>query len=561
MSLLKYFYNEYPWRTVIVCITTTLAGALTGLSVSALLPLLTKILNNNDTEENIFDKIFDQLFHYIGINPSIESLLVFIVLTMILKSLLLAATKAYAGFTAAKVIKDLRRKLLFEMSKAEWKFFINQPSGKLAASLMSETSKAGANYLISLDILSTLVQIVFILIISFFISWQVVLLSIIASIILAILLNRLISITRTLGDRHTLLMRKTIHQLTDSLRSIKSLKAMSRESNSNALLDSYTKELKQNAKEVTLSTQALSAFQEIFLTGVIVLGIYLAMNTLNISIEAVLFLSFLFMQSMKLVGKAQKKYQQFQGQISGFEGIMESINSAHKNREVRRGKLQPQFKDNIYIDNICFTYGQNLIFNNANAVIYYNKLNSIIGASGAGKTTIVDLICGLYTPLSGNIRIGNISLKEIDINYWRKQIGYVVQDNTLLNSTIKDNITLGDDTLSDESVSLALHRAHADEFINSLSCGIDTLVGEYGTKLSGGQRQRILIARALVHSPKLLILDEATSALDQNTERSLSDVFKELSNDITIISISHRPALMNASDHVLEIIDGKLAEK
>lgn len=561
MSLLRYFYSAYPARTIIVCITTTIAGTLTGLSISALLPLLSKILNTSNTEKNIFDRVFDQLFSYIGVNPSVESLLMFIVVTIILKSVLLSATNIYARFTVAKAVKDLRKKLLAEMSRAEWKFFTNQSSGKLAASLMSETSKAGLNYIISLDILSTLVQILIILIISFFISWQIVLLTLVSSIALAILLNKLISINRLLGDRNTSLMRKTIHQLTDSLRSIKSLKAMSRESSANALLDNYTKELKQVDRKIALSTQALSAFQEIFLIGIIVIGIYLAMNTLEIPVESVLFLSFLFIRSMKLVGKTQKKYQQFQGQISGFEGIMESINTARSNREVRNGELKHSLQTDIHLNNISFSYEHNSIFDNANATIYYKRLNSIVGPSGVGKTTLVDLICGLYIPLSGEIFIGNKSLKEIDIHYWRKQIGYVVQDNTLLNSSIRDNITLGDSTLTDQAVNLALRKAHAEEFINALPTGIETPVGENGTKLSGGQRQRILIARALVHSPTLLILDEATSALDEDTEDSLSKIFKELSKEITIISISHRPALIAVSDNVIQITHKKLVEK
>ena len=157
--------------------------------------------------------------------------------------------------------------------------------------------------------------------------------------------------------------------------------------------------------------------------------------------------------------------------------------------------------------------------------------------------------------------IDGINLERMDIRHWRGQIGYVTQENTLLNTNIKNNVTLGDQSFTDEAIYRALERAHCREFITPLPDGIHTQVGENGNFLSGGQRQRILIARALVHSPNLLILDEATSALDMETEQSLSHVFKEISRDTTIISISHRPAMMEVSDYVLAIEEKVLIQK
>ena len=180
---------------------------------------------------------------------------------------------------------------------------------------------------------------------------------------------------------------------------------------------------------------------------------------------------------------------------------------------------------NIEFKQVSFSHEHKLILNNASATFHHHKLNSIIGPSGEGKTTIADLICGLFLPTSGEILLDNKSLSSIDILHWRSQIGYVTQENNLLNTSIKENITLGDEQYTENDITIALQKAHCSNFIKELPIGVETIVGENGAHLSGGQRQRILIARALVHSPRLLILDEATSALDSETEKSLSIIF------------------------------------
>ena len=523
------------------------------------MPLISKAFPNQSATENT-ESYLDTFFAYLNIDPTIESLLIFVVIGIVAKSLILAGAKIYAGFTVAKIVKDLRIKLLNAVSTAEWKFFTDQPSGKLAASLMGEANKAGNAYITSLNILAIIVQIIAYLIVAFFVSWPIVILAAVSSALLLVLLKNFIDINKHLGKRNVLLSRQITMKLIDSTRSIKSLKAMGRETDASALLDSYTKKLKSNAKKLTVSKETLSALQEIFLTGAIVVGIYFSMYFLNLSIEAVIVLSILYIKSMKMVGKAQKSYQLFANNLAGFDGVMESISNAEQHYENRPGSGKYDLEGNIQLTDICFAYKDTPIFDCANATLYHNQLNTIVGLSGAGKTTLVDLISGLYIPSSGDIELDGIPLNDIDIHHWRSQIGYVVQENTLLNASIKENVTLGDEKYSDEAVQRALHKAHADSFIEPLPDGIYTLVGENGTKLSGGQRQRILIARALVHSPKLLILDEATSALDSETERSLSEIFKELSKEITIISISHRPALVEISDHIIELKDGKLRE-
>lgn len=555
MDLFLYFFRAYPRRTILVFVTVTVASIITAATLLILPALLFTLLGRSSAKSQFISEIFMQL----GIIPSTENLITLFLIGITLQATLLAGANIYAGFTKAKVIKDLRIKLLTTMSQTEWAFFTKQSSGNFTASLVNEIESAGDGYETIVLILSNAVQIVAYLSVAFFISWQIAVVAIITSLILTVLFGKLIGISRTLGAEDAQLTRMVTAQLTDSYRSIKPLKAMARESHSHALLSSYTKRLKAVAKKGTIASECLDALQEIILMSTVIITIYFSFKHLNIPIELSIILVILYLRSMKLFGKSQKQYQVYVGNISAYHMVMQSMDNAIKNREYRTGTIKHRLHGNIEFRNVGFNHGQKTILDQASATFYHRKLNTIIGPSGEGKTTTADLICGLFQPSSGCILIDGISLSEIDITNWRKQIGYVTQENNLLNSTIKDNITLGDPQFNDSEIVGALIKAHCMSFIRELPMGMLTPVGENGAHLSGGQRQRILIARALIHSPSLLILDEATSALDSETERSLSEVFKELRKEVTIISISHRPALTKVSDNIITLKDGTLS--
>ena len=423
---------------------------------------------------------------------------------------------------------------------------------------MNQAEIAGQSYITSIEILASIVQVIAYLSVAFIISYEIALIAIATSLILFLIFKKFITYSKQLGKENVSLSIQITSQITDNSRCIKSLKAMARESHMNALLDSYTKKLRSVSKKSTTVAESLDMLQEIFLMGAIVLTLYFSFQYLDLPLEFAIILVYIYLRTMKMFGKIQRQLQQFAVNANCYEQVLKYISVAQEYREDRTGTLQHSLTGNIRLENVCFSYNEKQILNNASATIFHNKINSIVGSSGAGKTTLVDLVCGLYMPTAGEIFVDNVPLSGIDIRHWRKQIGYVVQEVTLLNSSIRENITLGDTSISDQQVRLALHKAHAESFVNSLPDGIDTITGESGAKMSGGQRQRILIARALVHSPRLLILDEATSALDSKTELLLSEVFKELSEDITIISISHRPAMVEISDQVIELSNGKL---
>jgi ABC-type multidrug transport system fused ATPase/permease subunit len=216
----------------------------------------------------------------------------------------------------------------------------------------------------------------------------------------------------------------------------------------------------------------------------------------------------------------------------------------------------------IQVNNLSFNYPESdkPAISNISFAINSGSTLAIIGSSGSGKTTLADCLLGLLEPTSGNIEIDKTA-PEIYRTINSGAIAYVSQDVALVDGSIKQNVAfaLPESEVIAEKIDIALKRAHIYDFVKGLPQGVETVVGERGTRLSGGQRQRIGIARALYSNPKILVLDEATSALDAEIESAITGMLKELHGQVTIISIAHRLSTVMHSDLVLFLRDGKLA--
>lgn len=220
-----------------------------------------------------------------------------------------------------------------------------------------------------------------------------------------------------------------------------------------------------------------------------------------------------------------------------------------------------RFEKELELLNISFSYPQSegKIFEHASLCIPAGKVTGICGLSGAGKTTLIDIIAGLLTVSEGDIQVDGVSLQEEErLMAWQAGVAYIPQNACLINATIRENILFGSDDLGDEALWKALEQAAADDFVRKLPDGMETMVGENGCRLSGGQGQRLVLARALYKKAQLLILDETTSALDAETECMILKAIEGLRNSCTVILISHRASALEICDTLYRIEAGKI---
>ena len=223
-----------------------------------------------------------------------------------------------------------------------------------------------------------------------------------------------------------------------------------------------------------------------------------------------------------------------------------------------------KFQNTLKVKNVSYHYpdAEENVIERASFQIEKGSSIAFVGASGAGKTTMVDIILGLLVPQMGKITADGMDIEK-NIGLWQKEIGYIPQTIYLSDDTIRNNIAFGipEDQIDEEAIEDALHKAQLFDFVDSLPNGLDTVVGDRGVRLSGGQRQRIGIARALYHDPEILILDEATSALDNETETSVMEAIDSLKGLKTMMIIAHRLTTIRNVDVIYEVVDGKVVRR
>jgi ATP-binding cassette, subfamily C, bacterial len=555
MRTLLTYSMVFPRRSAYVLVALLAAGIAEGLSLTALLPLLSVAIG--DTGDSDIGRVIVRALQGIGIEPTIGVMLLIIVGGMIIKSLILLLANRQVGYTVAHVATTLRLDLIKALLASRWQYYLRQPIGSLANSVATEAYRAANGFEHSANVLALSMQVLVYTIVALFISWQATLTSLLIGMILLLVLSRLVHATRRAGSKQTHLLRHLLTYLSDILGSVKSLKAMGRDNVADAILHEHTQQLEKATRREVMSREALMALQEPILAALTASGLYLALVIWELSLPEVMVMAFLLTRILGLLNKTQRRYQHLLAQESAYWAMRTATEEAQAAAERTAGTLQPTLQQGISLKHISFDYGMKSIFRDLNLEIPVKSFTAITGTSGVGKSTLLDLLCGLAEPKSGEILIDGVSLREINLRLWRHMIGYVSQETILLHDTILNNILVGAPDLVYADAERALHQAGAWDFVSVLPDGLQTVVGERGGLLSGGQRQRIAIARALAHQPLFLLLDEPTSALDPDSEQIICETLQRLAQNFTIVAVSHQPAIINAASNIFSLSKGK----
>ena len=529
------------------------SGFAEGMSLITLMPLLQIFMDGGGASDSAALRIINNFLQLFSLKPTLDVLLIMVVLGIVFKALFLFTANIVTGYTVAYVTSDLRLTLIDVLMMAKWSYFINQPTGYFSNAVSSEIGRVAAAYQHVALLFAYIIQIIMYFIAAMVLSWEISLLALIVGFTMLILLKGVINMSRRAGNSQTHLMKSLNARLTDAIYGIKPIKAMGLQHKFKPLLDDDIRSIKQAEQHQTVATASMQAIQEPILVIVISIGLYYSVTYWNQPFSGLLVMAFLFYRLSGKIFNSQICYQEIVVQESALWSLDKSINLARKNAEDLSGELVPKLTKGIYFKNVSFGYSEKLVLNNVSLEVALGRITAVYGPSGAGKTTIADLIIGLQHPNNGIVCIDDAPISKVNLEMWRKQIGYVPQEMFLFHDTLGNNITLRDPTISSIDVEQAISMAGAKEFVASLPEGLDTIIGERGAVLSGGQRQRISIARALARKPSLLVLDEVTTSLDPKTEKEICSTLKELKNVLTVLVISHQTALIEIADVVYKL--------
>jgi len=539
-----------------------LAGLAEGFGLAALLPLLTVVVGGGGTAAapltSPAGRMVVDALAVLGLEARPAILLTIVVGAILFKCLLVLIAKREVGYAVAQVATDLRLRLIRALLRARWEYYARQPVGALANAVATEAMRASQAYLSAANTAAMAIQALIYIGVALLVSWPITLVSLGVALLLMALLHRLVKKSRRAGARQTELLQQLLRHLTDSLQSIKPLKAMAREARADTLLVNETSRLNRALRKQVFTKAAVKALQEPLVLLVMIVGLYFALTVLKMALAGIMVLVLLLAKALQQLGKVQQNFQKMVIFESAYWSLLAKINEAEQEAEEIGGGRQPSLLEGVAFTGVGFSYGEMPVLHEVSLSFPVGTLTVLIGPSGAGKSTVLDLVSGLCRPQAGEVLIDGLPLVEIDLLAWRRLLGYVPQEPLLLNDSVRINITLGDPALDDARVLAALEAAGAREFVERLPGGLEAGVGERGEQLSGGQRQRLAIARALVGRPRLLLLDEITSALDYESEKAICRTLEQLKGKLTIIAVSHRSALVGVADRAFELAGGCL---
>lgn len=280
----------------------------------------------------------------------------------------------------------------------------------------------------------------------------------------------------------------------------------------------------------------------------------------NLSGEGFIFFILLFSQLIPSIKSLANGYSRIQRGNASADRVFEIIDAEELITEKKDAVSKSEFTESIKYKDVNFKYQDEWVLKNINLEIPKGKTYALVGASGAGKSTMADLLPRFYDTVKGGILIDEIDIRDIKINDLRQLMGTVTQESILFNDSVANNISFGLKNVSEEEIIKAAKAANAHEFIDKLPDKYNTTIGDKGSKLSGGQRQRITIARAILKNPPIMILDEATSALDTESEKLVQEALQILMQNRTSLIIAHRLSTIQNADKIIVMDNGNIME-
>jgi ATP-binding cassette subfamily C protein len=546
------FFDEFRLRVLLVVLLQVISAFADNLGIVALLPVIQGLVSGGGTGGRIAE-FLSSLVTSLGLPADIRGYLFLVSFAIMLKAAAAYITLREGNRLVLDVINNIRSNMLRALVALRWPRFSQLKSGDVVGLQVSEIERFRPGLSAALVLLTAGIQAAIYLAASLLVSFQLTLFALLLGAIKLGVLRPIRRDTIKLGGIYSANIRSMTVSLLEGLNSIKPIRAMGADK---SLIERLARDVKNNRKAVDdlhRNSTVFTVADDFLTSAIMVVVLFVCAMWLSVDLAQLAVIGLLMSRILFQVGTLQKGQQTVNLTATVAQSIQATLAEYKREAEPRSGKREVRLRHELRFDQVTLGYDRRTVIASADFSIPAGSLCAFTGASGGGKTTLVDSVLGLMTPDSGRVLVDGIDLAEADIIAWRRHIGYVPQELLLFNDSVLMNISFGRDEITEADVRRALKDAEALEFVEAMPRGLDTPVGERGSALSGGQRQRLALARALVHSPDLLILDEATAALDPATEAEICRTLRRLAGQRTILAISHQPRIADIADLVVDV--------
>ena len=583
LDVLRRFVPPYKKYLIASVIFNILSVILNVFSFAALIPILQIIFKTGDGEtatelmawdwSNAQEVLMNNMNYVVnGLISDLGPTTALLIIGLFLAVMTFLKTGAYFLSSATivpirtGVVRDIRNQLYRKINALPLGFFSEERKGDIIARMSGDVQEIENSIMSSLEMLfKNPILILGYFAILLFISWQLTLFTLIIVPLMGWFMGWVGRKLKAQSVKAQALWSDTMSQVEETLGGLRIIKAFCAEEKMNKRFDQINTAYRNDIMRVNIRQSSAHPMSEFLGTVMIVIVLWfggvLVLNNHTLSGPIFIYYMVMLYSIINPLKEFSKAGYNIPKGLASMERVDKILMAENTIKEPANPRNISSFEHQIEFRHVSFAYGENYVLKDINLVIPKGKTIALVGQSGSGKSTMVDLIPRYYDVQEGEVLIDGINVKELGIYDLRQLIGNVNQEAILFNDSFRNNISFGVDNATQEQIEEAARIANAYDFIMASEQGFDTNIGDRGGRLSGGQRQRVSIARAILKNPPILILDEATSALDTESERLVQDALERLMKTRTTVAIAHRLSTIKNADEICVLHDGRIVER
>lgn len=557
-SFLDLLRSLLSWRFVGLVLLTFLIGLTAGTALVMLIPMLevAGLSVPGGAGERVVQVVFT-FMQVVGVEPTLLTVLSLNLLIVLATASLSRVQAVAAARFNQSVVRGLRLELYASLARADWLFLAGSRRSRFSHILLGELERVGGAISALVSLLVTVGRTLVYIVIAVALSPVLTGLTLVLGGGLSLILLHRTRLARTIGQSVSEAYRELYSATAEHLAALKLTKSHALESRQAAEYEAVNLRVEGAHVDVARNQADVNFWLQAGSIAALSAIVYAALGVLALPLTTVLLLLYLFSRLLPLLAGVQRNYQSLISLLPAYARLQEVLEQSERARETAREQTAPfELRQGIELRAVTFEYpgADKPVVAGLDLRLPAGRTVAIVGSSGAGKSTIADLVIGLISPQQGEVVIDGEALTPERRRAWRRRVGYVSQDLFLFHETIRMNLLVGRADATEAELWAALESASAG-FVAELPGGLDTVVGDRGLRLSGGERQRLVLARALLRRPSLLVLDEATSSLDTENEERIKEAIDRLAGQMTILVIAHRLTSIRSA-HVIHVLEG-----